>query len=214
MMKRWLALAAVTLSLVACASSKPAAQTQIDPVTDPTVVGAVNAAAVEGSMEAEEAARQGRKIGRVAGVLAAVFGGPQSESLDDTINRYRETRDAITATSAAIGATKGAVNGAKRGFVFDQQFAELHDITGIEATRPFPDQIDVRIAKIPDNDLLATVALVFVGREERIIHIEAADSAASEIRESLIALGMNPSSLHAHRNDEERGIVMHVGYVY
>src|ERR1044071_9108513 len=203
MMKRWLALAAVTLSLVACASSKPAAQTQIDPVTDPTVVGAVNAAAVEGSMEAEEAARQGRKIGRVAGVLAAVFGGPQSES-----------RDAITATSAAIGATKGAVNGAKRGFVFDQQFAELHDITGIEATRPFPDQIDVRIAKIPDNDLLATVALVFVGREERIIHIEAADSAASEIRESLIALGMNPSSLHAHRNDEERGIVMHVGYVY
>ncbi|PYQ27143.1 MAG: hypothetical protein DMF56_21530 [Acidobacteria bacterium] len=212
-MNRWLALVAVVL-LVGCASSKPAAQAEIDPVTDPTVVGAVNAAAVEGSAEAEEAARQGRKIGRVVGVLAAVLGGPQSESLDDTINRYRNTRDAITATSAAIGATKGAVNGAKRGFVFDQQFAELHDISGIEATRPFPDQIDVRIAKMPNSDMLATIALVFIGREERIIHIEAAGSAASDIRDSLIALGMNPSSLHSHQNDEERGVVLHVGYVY
>jgi len=213
MMKRWLALVAVTL-FVACASSKPAAQTEIDPVTDPTVVGAVNAAAVEGSIQAEEAARQGRKIGRVVGVLAAVFGGPQRESLDDTIDRYRDTRDVITATSAAIGATKGAVNGAKRGFVFDQQFAELHDITGIEATRPFPDQIDLRIAKIPNDDLLATIALVFIGREDRIIHIEAAGTAASDVRDSLITLGMNPSSLHSHQNDEERGIVLHVGYVY
>lgn len=209
MMKRSIALVAVIL-FVACASSKK----EINPVTDPTVVGAVNAAAVEGSTEAAEAAQQGRRIGRVVGVLAAVFGGPQSESIDDTINRYRDTRDAITATSAAIGATKGAVNGAKRGFVFDQQFAELHDITGIEATRPFPDQIDVRIAKMPNDDLLATIALVFVGREERIIHIEAAGTAAPEIRESLITLGMNPSSLHAHQNDEERGIVLHVGYVY
>ena len=213
-MNRSLAFLAVMLLLVACASSKPSAQKDIDPVTDPTIVGAVNAAAVEGTVESEEAARQGRKIGRVVGVLAAVFGGPQSESIDDTIDRYRDTRDAITATSAAIGATKGAVNGAKRGFLFDQQFAELHDITGIEATRPFPDQIDVRIAKMPDDDLLATIALVFVGREERTIHIEAAGSAASEIRESLITLGMNPLSLHSHPNDEERGIVLHVGYVY
>lgn len=213
-MNRSLALSAVTLLLVGCASSKPIAHNEVDPVTDPTIVGAVNAAAVEGTVEAEEALRQGRKIARVAGMIAAVFGGPQSESIDDTIHRYRETRDAVTATSVAIGATKGAVNGAKRGFVFDQQFAELHDITGIEATRPFPDQIDVRIAKMPDNDLLATIALVFIGREERIIHIEAAGAAAFDVRDALITLGMDPSSLHAHQNDEERGIVMHVGYVY
>jgi hypothetical protein len=207
MMKRWLALFAVA-SIIGCTSSKK----EINPVTDPTIVGAVNAAAVEGTVEAKEAARQGRKIGRVVGVFAAVFGGPQSESIDDTIDRYRETRDAITATSAAIGATKGAVNGAKRGLVFDQQFAELHEIGGIDATRPLPDEIEVRMSA--DDALLAKFAAVFVGREERVIHIEAAGSAASEVRESLIALGMNPSSLHAHQNDEERAIVLHVGYVY
>ena len=57
---------------------------------------------------------RGVRIGRVAGVLAAVFGGPERESLDDMIERYRITRDATIVTATAIGTTKGAIEALSR----------------------------------------------------------------------------------------------------
>ena len=213
-MTRWFPVFALALLLlVGCSTSNPAAEpVPIDPVTDPTIVGAVDEAVLQGSIEAEEAVRTARRIGRVAGVLAAVFGGPQRESVDDTIDRYRRTRDAIVVTSALIGATKGAVEGAQRGYALDLQFAELHEIEGLEVFRPYPDQIDLYLASSPDSQTLEAIAAVFVGREERAIDIEAAGDAALDLRESLIGLGVPASSLRAHRDNSLTEVVLRVRY--
>src|SRR5436190_889586 len=109
-MKRSLPLVAFVL-LAACATTKPAHP--VDPATDPTIIATVNDAAVQGSIEAAQGAETGRRIGRVAGFFAAVFGGPKCESLDQTIDRYRATRDAFEATGAAIGFAHGAKEGGK-----------------------------------------------------------------------------------------------------
>ena len=206
-------LAFALVTLAACSSSKPAdPPVPIDPVTDPSVIGAVGEAVLQGSIEGAAAAETGRRIGRVAGVLAAVLGGPESESVDAMIDRYRDTRDAVTVTSAVIGATKGAVDGAKRGYELDLQFAELHRIAGLKVLRPFPDLIDVHFTTSPNPQLLADIAAVFAGREERAIVIEAAGDEAFDLRESLIELGLPASRLAAYRNDELRGAVMRIGY--
>jgi hypothetical protein len=213
-MTRWFTVFALALLLlVGCSTSNHSAEpVPVDPATDPTIVGTVDEAVLEGSIEAEEAARTGRRIGRVAGVLAAVFGGPQRESIDDTIDRYRRTRDAIVVTSTLIGATKGAVEGAQRGHELDLQFAELHEIEGVEVFRPFPDQIDVYLASSPDSQTLTAIAAVFAGREERAIDIEAAGDAALDVRESLIGLGVPATSLSAHRDNGVTGVVLRIRY--
>lgn len=213
-MTRWFPVFALALLLlVGCSTSNPAAEpVPVDPVTDPTIVGAVDEAVLEGSIEAEEAVRTGRRIGRVAGVLAAVFGGPERESVDATIDRYRRTREAVEVTSAIIGATKGAVEGAQRGYELDLQFAELHQIEGVEVFRPFPDQIEVYIGPSPESQTLAAIAAVFVGREERAIDIEAAGDSALDIRESLIGLGIPASALRAHRDNGLTGVVLRIRY--
>jgi hypothetical protein len=213
-MTRWFLVFALALLLLAgCSTSNPAAQpVPVDPATDPSIVGAVDEAVLEGSIEAEAAARTGRRIGRVAGVLAAVLGGPERESVDDTIDRYRRTRDAVEVTSALIGATKGAVEGAQRGYELDLQFAELHQIEGLEIFRPFPDQIDVYLGSSPDSQTLAAIAAVFAGREERAIDVEAAGDAALNIRESLIDLGVPASSLRALRDNALTGVVLRIRY--
>ena len=213
-MNRWFPLLAMCLLLlVACSSSNPANQpAAVDPVTDPSIVGAVDEAVLEGSIEGEAAAQTARRIGRVAGVLAAVFGGPQSESIDDTIDRYRQTRDAVEVTGALIGATKGAVEGAKRGYQFDLQFAELHEIEGLEVIRPVPDEIEVRLPSSPSPQVIAEIAAVFAGREERAIDIEAASDGALDLRESLIELGLQSTSVSAHRDDQLAGVLLRIRY--
>lgn len=168
-MKRALLLLTLPL-LVACASSKPPAP-PVDPVTDPTIIGAVNDAAVQGSVEAAEGAAAGRRIGRVAGVIAAVFGGPSSETIDQTIDRYRRTRDGFEAAGAVIGGAHGAQEGAKRGFEVDQRFAQLHELKGVQVFRPYPDQID---AYVEDRALIADVRSVFAGRPGWTIEEDAA----------------------------------------
>jgi len=165
-MKRALTLLAITLFLAACATTKPVPP--IDPATDPTIIATVNDAAVQGSIEAAQGAQTGRRIGRVAGVFAAVFGGPRCESLDQTIDRYRATRDAFTLTGAAIGYAHGAKEGGKRGFEVDQRFAQLHEIKGVKLFRPYPDMIDVYV---DDPALVKEVKAVFDGHDGWLIDV-------------------------------------------
>ena len=215
-MTRSLPIPAFALLLfVACSSARqqsaPRADS-IDPTTDPSIVGTIDEAVLEGTIEVEEAMRVSRQVGRVAGVVAAVFGGPESETVDETVDRYLRTRDAVTIAGAVIGATKGAVEGAQRGYELDVQFAELHKLEGLTVTRPYPDEIDAYLASVPGDALLADVAAVFAGREERAIEIEAAGDTALDIRESLIQLGVPGSSLSMQRNDELQGVVLRIRY--
>jgi hypothetical protein len=168
-MRRFLPIAALAL-LAACATSRPPAP-EPDPMTDPTIIGAVNDAAVQGSIEAEHGAIVGRRIGRVAGALAAVFGGPSNESVDDMVDRYRMTRDAAEMTGALIGAAHGTRAGAKRGFEVDQRFAELHAMKGITLFRPYPDMIDVYL---DDPAMAKDVKAVFDGHPGWIIDVGSA----------------------------------------
>ncbi|HYK03828.1 MAG TPA: hypothetical protein VE974_18875 [Thermoanaerobaculia bacterium] len=214
MARRFLILPFIVLLLVACSTSKPASEPDpVDPVTEPTVVGALDEAVLQGTIEGEAAAETGRVVGRVAGLVAAVLGGPEKgETIDETIDRYRRTRDAVEITAAAIGTTKGAVEGAKRGYELDLQFAELHKLEGLEVTRPWPDQIDARFTSSPSDQLLAGIAAVFAGREQRAIQLEAAGDTAMDIRESLIDLGVPASSFDVQRNDELEDVVLRIRY--
>lgn len=210
-MKRFLPVAALAvLMLTACATTQPAPP--VDPATDPTIIGAVDEAAREGSIEGAKAAQTGRRVGRVAGVLAAVLGGGKCDTVDDMVDRYRLTRDTIEITSAAIGTAKGTAAGAKRGYVFDLQFAELHKIEGVEVFRPYPDVIDMHFASSPSRSLLAQVAAVFTGREDRVIDIEAAGDQSLDIRDAFIELGLPAPGLFTHRNDRMDGVAVRVRY--
>lgn len=210
-MKRWFPMSAFALVLLAaCSTSKPAVV--VDPVTDPTIIGAIDESAREGSIAAAEGAQAGRRIGTVAGIAAAVLGGPRHDSLDDAIGRFLVTRAAAEATGAMIAGSRGAKAGAKRGMELDLQFAELHKIEGVDVTRPMPDQIDVRFATSPDPLTLRDIAAVFAGREERAIDIQGPDDSSFAVRDSLIDLGLPHYAVQARRNDELRGIVLRIRY--
>ena len=207
------AAALALFALAACSTSRNPGNphTRIDtfhPVPEPRAT--VEETAVKAGEGAIEGAVVGRRIGRVAGVIAAVFGGPSSESLDDTIDRYRRTRDAVTVVGALIGATKGAMEGAEECIETDPQFAELLKIEGLDATRPLPNQIDVRVPLSPDPRLLTAIANVFANDEDRVFDIEGPDASSLDIREALIELGMRPSSLSAHRADALNEVVIHI----
>jgi outer membrane lipoprotein SlyB len=204
-MARWSVVA--LLFFVACASSKPAPP-PVDPAVEATIVGAIEEAAIQGTVEGAEGARIGRRVGIVAGVIAAVVGGPETESLDDVVDRYRDTRDAIQTTATVIAATHGAVEGAKRGYELDLQFAELTRIAGVEAFRPYPDLIEVRFT---DQALVPEIARVLAGREGRAVTIEAAGDEAMEVRDALLELDA-PGRFNAVRNNDLAVILMRIEY--
>jgi hypothetical protein len=227
-MTRWFtALGFATFFLAACSTTKPDVHAiavdplsgariagDVNPVTDPTIIGSVDEAAREARIESEAAARKGRQIGNVAGVLAAVLGGPRHDTVDGMIDRYLIVRDLSEATGAIIGASKGATKGAQRGLELDKQFAELHKIEGIEVTRPTPDRIDIRTSGIPSNQTLANIVAVLAGREERSIDIEAADPVPLDIRDSLIELGLPAASISVQRNDKIEDVLIRIRYRY
>lgn len=203
-MARWSVVA--LFLFVACASSKPAPPPDPDPVVEPTIVGAVEEAVVQGTVEGMEGARIGHRVGVVAGVIAAVAGGPETESLDDMLDRYRDTRNAVQTTATVIAATHGAVEGAKRGYELDLQFAELTQIAGVEATRPFPDLIEVRFT---DKALVPEIARVLAGRDARTITFEGREALA--VRDALLDLDA-PGRFTVVRDYDYDGAVMRITY--
>ena len=227
MTHRFSALTLACFLLAACSTTKPlppvvvvdpAAEQHIagdiNPVTDPSAIGAIDEAARESRERAESGARTGRKIGVVAGTLAAVFGGPKHDSVEAMVGRYVITRDLATATGAIIGGVKGGKEGAKRGFELDLQFAELTKIDGLRVTRPTPDRIDVYMPAVPSHETLAAIAAVFNGREQRSIDIEGADPIPLDLRDDLIDLGVPESSISVQRNDDFVGAVIRIRYLY
>ena len=201
------------LLLFGCATANPAAPADdVDPVTEPTLIGAVDEAVFQGTEKGEEGARIGRQVGTAVGVFAAVFGGSNGESVGHALDRFFETREFFETTGAVIGTTKGMVEGAKRGYELDLQFAELCANGAIDVTRPYPDEIQVRFGASPNDDVLEAVAFTLVGRENRTIDIEGADDTALAMRDALIAHGVATPSLNAFRNDERDDIVMRIRY--
>jgi hypothetical protein len=213
-MKRWLPFLALTLLLpIGCASStQPAPQAAVDPGTEPTAIGAIDEAARQAGIEGEEGAARGRRIGKVVGVFAAIFGGPQYDSVDGIIDRYRISRDIGETIGGAIGTSRGAAHGAARGLEMDKQFAELLKVDGIEVGRPYPDLIEIHMASSPGLGALESIAAVFAGREERAVEIEASGNSAMNLRESFIALGMPGSSLTTRCNDDLVGVIVRITY--
>lgn len=197
------------LLFTGCAASNPPPPA-VDPVTGATIVASIDEAVAEGTDDVAVGARIGRRVGVVVGVFAAVLGGPSYESVGDMVDRYRNTRDAVEITGALIGAAKSGAPGAKQGSDFDEEFAELLEIDGIEVTRPLPDRIDVAIPNQPSAEMLADIAAVLTRHVEGTIDIDAAGDAALDIRESLIDHGLIASHVNAHRFDRITGVAMRI----
>jgi len=206
-----LSLTFAPLLLVACATA-PKPLPSVDPVKDPTVIGAIDEGRRQAEIEADSVAKSARRAGRIAGVLAAVFTGPDHQDLFESIARYHIAKDIVQGTVTAAAASHGMREGAKRGFVLDQQFAELHNIEGIDVFRPQPSLIVARLGAAPSQRMLSSVALVLMNREERAIDIEAPGDAAQSIRTSLIDLGVPASSLSAYQNEGFDGVVLRITY--
>jgi hypothetical protein len=200
----------VLLSLLAAACATTQSR-PVDPVTDPTVVGAVDAAVQEAAVESiaakdSTAGTVGRRIGMTVGVFAAVFGGGSSEPIEASIDRYRRFRDAGEAAGSAVAVSKAASRGWNRGLAFDLQMAELVKVDGIDVTRPAPDEIDIRLPS-SEPALLSTVACT-IGSDT--VDIEGPRGSAFDVREALIDAGMRPEGLNSYRNDELTDVVLHV----
>ncbi len=206
-----LSLAFAPFLLVACATA-PKPLPEPDPVKDPTIIGSIDEGARQASIEAAAVSKSARRAGRVAGVLAAVLTGPDHKDWCDVVARYTIAHDLVEGAMTAAAASRGMRDGAKRGLVLDQQFAELHDIEGIDVFRPEPSLIVARLGAAPSQKMLAAVALVFINREERAIDIEAPGDSAESIRAQLIDLGVPASSMAAFRNEGFDGVVLRVSY--
>lgn len=153
-----------------------------------------------------------RRVGEVAGVIAAVLGGSGNESIDDSIDRYRRTRDAVTIAGVIIAAASEAVQNVERDSELDDQFAALQRIEGLSVTRPYPDLIEVRLPASPTPEMLAALADVLSRGERRAIDVEGAGDSPLEVREALIRAGVGAAGLNARRNNEVEGIVVRIRY--
>lgn len=209
-----LALSLLLLTACATASGPYPHPDDVDPVTEPTVVGAVDEAVIQGRIQGERAAETGHKVGIVAGVLAAVLGGGEHDSFDDALDRFFITHDVIATTATIVGATKGTVEGAKRGAVLDQQFAELYAIDGVEVLRPDPDDIEVYLPTDPDAGMLDAIVAVFANREARVIDLYAGHDAAFSVRDALVDRGIHAAHLGAHRdtNVDDDTVILRIRY--
>ena len=212
MIRRLLPLALALSLLTACATTRHDPPPAIDPVNEPTIEGAVDEAVYEGSVQAAKGAEIGRRVGTVAGVFAAVLGGGNHDTVDEALDRFWMTRDAAEAIGAVIGMAKGASEGGKRGLEFDAQFAELQQIEGVDAIRPFTDQIQVHLAAAPTAETLDALAAVFKDREPRAIDIEAAGDDALDVRDALIDRGLAPEGLSVRRVEGGEGITLRITY--
>jgi hypothetical protein len=211
MIQRMIVTSLAAIAFVACSATvHRSAPPPVDPATDPTIGGAVAEALDEGSIEAQEGAATGRRIGRVAGVIAAVLGGPESETVDETVDRYRRTRDAAEAAGAVIGATKGAAAGAQRGYQLDLKFAELHQIEGLDVTRPGPGTIELRLEATPAHETLERIAAVLADVHERSLLIDISGETALEVSDSLADLGIPASRMSADAEDGTPGAVLRI----
>lgn len=212
-MHRWFAPLVLPLVLLCACTTTRQAPPPFDPVNEPTTIGAADEAARQAEAEAAKAVHQSRAIARTAGVLAAIFGGPETESLDQTIDRYRATRDTVLATSAIVGAIHGAREGAKRGFEFDAQFAELRLIDGVDAMRPYPDEIDVHTDGVPDHATVERIVCALNGREPRAVEVQASGDTVFDVREALVGAGLPRTTISTRRNDEMPGVVLVIRYL-
>ncbi len=211
MTRKFLSFAFAPLLLAACATAPKPVPTP-DPVKDPTIIGSIDEGARQASIEAHEVQQNARRAGRVAGVLAVVLTGPDHKDWFDVVARYTIARDVVEGTMTAAAASRGLKEGAKRGLVLDQQFAELHDIQGVDVFRPQPSLIVARLGATPSQATLSQVAAVFANRELRSIDIEAPGDSAESIRTSLIDLGIPASSMAAYQNEGFDGVVLRITY--
>jgi hypothetical protein len=210
-MKRSLpALAFSLLILTACATRGPYPEpSEVNPVTDPTVIGAVDEAAIQGKIEGEKAAVTGHRIGIVFGTLAAVLGGGSHDSLDEAIGRYIVTHDLVATTVMLAGATKGTVEGAKHGAVLDQQFAELHAIVGVTVLRPYPDDIEIHVPIHAPGEVFDAMVNVFANREPRVLDLYGKDESILDVRDALLSRKVVAAQVNAHRDETvEDGVVI------
>jgi hypothetical protein len=209
-MKRSFPVLLAVLFLAGCSVSRHAAVPRtatcgVDPKAQPSAAAEASREAADVAADAEQGARVGHRVGVVAGFIAAIFGGGESESIEESVDRYRRTRDAITVAGAVIGAASGAAGQAEPAVAACEQFDELLKIDGIEASRPAPDRIELRSAAYPSAETIAAIAPLIEGWN---IEIEAAGDAPLELRDALIRRGIPPSSINARRIDGQTGVVI------
>lgn len=208
MTRRLPLLVLIAVLVAACSSTKhvPQPAPSYQPAPIPRVVDEVD----ETTIRIQDALVTGRRVGRVAGLIAAVFGGGSSETLDETIDRYRRTRDAVTVAAVVVTAAKVAIDEAEVERELDTQVDLLCELDGVEVTRLSSSQLDIRFTNDPSDATLTAVANALLARGARAIAVEGPGQSSLEIRDALIALGVEPAIISAHRKNDLSGVVLRV----
>ena len=194
--------------LTGCSTAKTPT-VAVEPIREPVVLGVHPEAP---PIELETAFKVGKGIGHVAGVLAAIFGGPGSESLDDALDRYRRVRDAAVVTAVIIGATQAAAaaEAVEAEPVLARERAALQQLDFVRVTQPYPDQLEVRFTTPPTREMLAEVVEIVSGGESLTFTVEGPGSLLLDVRESLIVLGLPSSAVSAHRTEGAGEVVLRI----
>jgi hypothetical protein len=142
---------------------------------------------------------QGRNIGRAVGVASAVLGGPQSEPIDDAIERYRTARDAGAAIGELSEATKFAL--------------ALQQLEGVDVNFGDDGQIDLYL--VDPERAVASVANVLANGPrplDQLIEVEGPADTAFAFRDGLIEHGLAGAAIEAYRADDLDGVALHIRY--